>query len=337
MGAGSIDKIKESMKNILGAFYGILISLFLMAGCNSQTQPTITPTVTFKPMATSSPIATPTFLPPPTLAQPLPTKTPLPLPKGIFELFPEPIFDPISVPYNRVPNHDDIIKTAFGVVRQNSMVEENVLVDSTMGYGFFSLFWEEGDLDLTLIQPDGNEINPFIAASAQSNNYYISFISDPTRERYDVLTPLQVGIWKMRIFGKSTLITGSNYMIQVTSIAATSFSKHFDKEEYVSGDIIKLSASIEDNTSGSLLTPPQYVHGVSMQVIVEDPAKKQYSFILYDDGRHGDGKSDDGIYANAFSNTLLIGKYNFYLQISGKNNRDKQPFTREYFFSTVVK
>jgi len=47
-----------------------------------------------------------------------------------------------------------------------------------------------------------------------------------------------------------------------------------------------------------------------MQVIVEDPAKKQYSFELYDDGRHGDGKSDDGIYANAFSNTLHIGKYN---------------------------
>jgi hypothetical protein len=74
-----------------------------------------------------------------------------------------------------------------------------------------------------------------------------------------------------------------------------------------------------------------------MKVIVEDPAKKQYSFELYDDGLHGDGKSDDGVYANIFSNTLPIGKYNFYLQISGKNNRDKQPFAREYFFSTIVK
>jgi hypothetical protein len=88
---------------------------------------------------------------------------------------------------------------------------------------------------------------------------------------------------------------------------------------------------------GYLSAPPEYIHGVSMQIIVEDPAKKQYSFKLYDDGLHGDGKSDDGVYANAFGNTLLIGKYNFYLQISGKNNRDRQPFTREYFFSTVVK
>lgn len=73
-----------------------------------------------------------------------------------------------------------------------------------------------------------------------------------------------------------------------------------------------------------------------MQVTVEDPAQNQYSFDLYEDGRHGDGKADNGVYANAFGNTLTAGTYNFYVQISGVNDSNGLPFTREYFLSTVV-
>jgi hypothetical protein len=74
-----------------------------------------------------------------------------------------------------------------------------------------------------------------------------------------------------------------------------------------------------------------------MNITVEDPAKKQYSFELYDDGMHDDGKADDGVYGNVFTNTSIVGTYNTCLQISGKNNRAKEPFTREYHFSIVVK
>lgn len=73
-----------------------------------------------------------------------------------------------------------------------------------------------------------------------------------------------------------------------------------------------------------------------MQVAVEDPALNSYTFELYDDGLHGDGGADDGIYASTFTNTSLVGSYNFDLSVSGANLRDGQPFTREYSFSTLV-
>jgi hypothetical protein len=322
------------MKNILGVSRSILISLLLMTGCNNQVQPTNTPTATFKPTTTSSPIATPTFLPTFTPLPPFLITPPPLLPKGIFDPFRESIYEPADFV-------NDISKTAFGVISSGSTIEEKATLDTTQPRVVFSLFWKEGDLDLILTQPDGKVID---SSMAKSVKYYfdywthdrISFMSDSVSKKYYFLVP-QTGIWTIKILGKSTPVIGSNYMLQVTSMSATSFSKHFDKPEYTSGDIITLSASIEDGVSGSLLTPPEYIHNVSMKVIVEDPAKKQYSFELYDDGLHGDGKSDDGVYANTFSNTLPIGKYNFYLQISGKNNRDKQPFAREYFFSTVVK
>ena len=86
-----------------------------------------------------------------------------------------------------------------------------------------------------------------------------------------------------------------------------------------------------------MLAGRQYIHGVSMNITIEDPAKTQYSLELYDDGIHKDGKAGDGVYANTFTNTLIVGTYNIFLQISGKNNRAKEPFTREYFFSIEVK
>jgi hypothetical protein len=346
------------MKNILGFSLFFLMSTLLLAGCNNQVQLTSTVIVTASqtdtPLPTLFPISLSTFTPSP----PLPTSSPIPLPKGIFDPFQESIFDPITVPY-RVPNHDDIIKTAFGVVHQNSMVEENVLVDSTMGYGLFSLFWEEGDLDLTLIQPDGNEITPSMITPAQyfdprliKDYRSIISVSTPGRERYYIVYP-QIGQWKMRIFGKSVPANGSNYMIQITSMTATALFNIIDpndaknnskddaeykfaplqRNEHFSGEPIAFTFGIHDN----IMAGRKYIHGATMKITIEDPAKTQYSFELYDDGLHKDGKADDGVYANTFTNTSIAGTYNIYLQISGKNNRAQEPFTREYLFSIVVK
>ena len=121
-------------------------------------------------------------------------------------------------------------------------------------------------------------------------------------------------------------------MLQVTNMTAMEFSGHFDRQEYRSGEIIRLSAGVEDGVISY-----EYIHHIFIQAIVEDPAGKKYSLTLYDDGLHHDGNADDGVYAGAFWDTALPGKYNFYLQISGKNIRADQPFTREYYLSTTVR
>jgi hypothetical protein len=113
------------------------------------------------------------------------------------------------------------------------------------------------------------------------------------------------------------------------------FSVEPDKSEYFTGDPIVLTASVED----SLLdfpSQPEYILGLTMEVGVEDPAQNHHSFYLYDDGHHGDGGANDGVFANAFGNTSLVGSYNFNVQAFGVNNRHGQAFEREYALSAVV-
>jgi len=85
----------------------------------------------------------------------------------------------------------------------------------------------------------------------------------------------------------------------------------FDRKGYLPGDLIKLSASVNENYLHS-----ERIHGIVVKVVVEEPTLKRHSFYLYDDGTHGDEKADDGIYANTFENTLNIGIYKFYFQLS---------------------
>lgn len=225
---------------------------------------------------------------------------------------------------------ENVVKTASGIVPSGATVEESLQVDSTIGSMTFSLIWPGSDLDLTLVQPDGGVIDPSIAAADPD----ISVTSGSTYEFYKVFAP-QEGLWTLRIFGKSTPVAGEEYTITASAMDAMILSIDLDKTEYVTGEPIKLLASIEDSFSDAP-TNPEYILGVAMQVTVADPAQNQHSFELYDDGFHGDGEANDGVYANTFSSTSLAGSYNFKVQISGINNRHGQPFTREGVLSAVV-
>lgn len=225
---------------------------------------------------------------------------------------------------------EKVVRAVSGTVPSGATVEENVLVDSTMGSMTVSLLWPGSDLDLTLVQPDGSVIDPDVAGI----DPHITFTSGSTYEFYKIQAP-QPGAWTMRVFGKETSSNEEEYTIITSTRDAMLLSVDGDKSEYFAGDPIKLTASIEDSFSAAP-TGPEYIYGATMLVTAEDPALNQYAFELYDDGQHGDGGANDGVYANTFSNTSLAGSYNFNVHVSGLNNRDGQPFTREYILSQVV-
>ena len=316
------------MKNSFYAFLTFGAIGLAMASCGHVQPATVATVAVPLPPGTFTPTLplTPTLTPLPPFVAP-PTATLSPLPKGIFDPFPKEFYD-------------NTVKLSFGVILSGATIEEQVLVDSSIGNMRFTVFYRVGELDVTLTQPDGNLVNPSLAESDR----YISFYSDSYHQEYWIFAP-QPGVWSVRISGKSTPVTGSNYMLEASAVAATMISANFDQEKYFPGDPIKLSASIEDSISAAP-RGPEYIFGATWQVIVEDPERTQYSFGLYDDGLHGDGEADDGVYANIFDKTFLAGEYNFYIQISGENNRGyKVPdgfeppftsFTRVYFRSTVV-
>lgn len=226
--------------------------------------------------------------------------------------------------------NEEILWRANAMVPSGATVEETVLVDSTIGLVTFSLAWPGSDLDLTLVQPDGTIIDPTVAETDPN----IEFVSGSTYEFYKIFAP-QKGEWTLRIFGKSTSGPEEDYSIFASAADAMILSVDAEGDEHFAGDPIKLTASIEDSFLDSPIEP-EYIHGVAVQVTVNDPNNNESSFELYDDGLHGDGDSDDGIYANSFSNIGLEGSYNFNVQFSGNTNRDGQPFTREENLSLVV-
>lgn len=225
---------------------------------------------------------------------------------------------------------ESVVKRVSGTVLPNSTVEQNVAVDSTIGSMNFSINWPGSDLDLTLVRPDGMVVDPTVA----ENDPDIAFVSNLTYEFYTVYAP-QPGIWTMRIFGKSTDPSGEDFIASVSAMNSMILSVDVDKTDYFTGDSIKLTASVED---GSLVDPldTDYVHDLTAQVTVIDPGINTFAFELYDDGLHGDGNPDDGVYANTFDNTGLEGSYNFNVQISGNNIKYSQPFTREEALSISV-
>ena len=217
---------------------------------------------------------------------------------------------------------EKVVKAVSGTVGEPTV--PNVYVDTTMGAMTVSFSWKGNPLNLTLTQPNGNVID------SSTNNPNIKFTTGATYAFYTIRVP-QPGQWTMNISGA----VGDKYELFASTTDATILTVNADKDKYISGDPIKITASIEDSVSAAPTTP-EYIHGATMQVTVEDPALTQFAFDLYDDGLHNDGAADDGIYANAFAETALGGSYNFNVHIAGNNNRDGSPFTREYPLTAVV-
>lgn len=79
-------------------------------------------------------------------------------------------------------------------------------------------------------------------------------------------------------------------------------------EERVPGHPIRFAASLTDNAP---------ITGASVVAFVEKPDGVLGGAILFDDGNHGDGAADDGIYAGTFYQTGQQGSYNVTILAAG--------------------
>jgi hypothetical protein len=279
------------------AFIPVIPSIiWAMTGCGCPAQATGNPSSTDTPWATASPS--------PTTSRTLkPSPTPYPFPQGIFEPFPDEFYE-------------NTFKLAFGSVLQEEIAEEKILVDSSIGWAVFHLSWQSGDLDLTLVQPDGAVIDPSVAVPLDGPvlpKDRILFSSDSKTEFYEIRAPMR-GEWTAMIFGKSLPQTGSPYKLEGHGTSSLDVSVELDRNEYSPGDRIQLTASAMEG-----LFEPENLLEVVIMVTAKDPAGREYHFRLYDDGMHSDKTAGDGVFANAFGNTQLTGRYNFFIEINGDN------------------
>lgn len=95
-----------------------------------------------------------------------------------------------------------------------------------------------------------------------------------------------------------------------------------------------LTTPVEERTVGTpmgivvSLTDTGPVTGATVAVTVEDPDGTLRNLNLYDDGAHGDGEANDGIYANTYYQTGEHGSYTVFIDVSGTSSLSGA-FTRE--------
>ena len=287
---------------------------------------------------------------------------------GTYNFAPAP--DQLAEIYNTIAGavaNLQVLVRVDGVAQQGVTEEKNVLVDSSVSEAVFSVNWTNGnnDIDLTLRKPNGTIVTPAIAASDPD----IEYISAATYEYYRVRTPaLVAGTWKLRITGGSVTLSGKGviaspngeaYIGSVKGTTDLTLRARLGRGDYFTNEPVKLIISLSDTqpilnatvnvsvqppTSTSAAIPKNewvQVHGDTVpraKAIAElkrASRAAQTDVTLYDDGAHGDGAPNDGIYANVYTNATVQGTYQFTFNASGTSN-SSETFTRQAQVSTFV-
>ena len=238
---------------------------------------------------------------------------------------------------------EEIIASETDTIDEGETHTKIAQIDPTVTRATFGVSWPGSNLDLILTDPSGTIIDPNTAATDPN----VSFVSGSTYEHYIVTTPSS-GEWNMSIQGVSISLGGEDYAAIVTAQTVLSLDAYF---EYETTESITVLAALSD-----LLGP---ISGADIEIVVQVPqqslsewkdvggkkgdkvpttslrqpisvlksSRSADVFSLYDDGDHGDGQANDGVYGNIYSDTYSIGSYIFSFEASGLTN-DGNPFTR---------
>jgi hypothetical protein len=213
-----------------------------------------------------------------------------------------------------------------------------------------------------LRKPDGTSIN--LASAGSDPN--IEYIAGPTYKYYRIHTPILVpGNWQMLITGGSisaapainqmtALSSGEPYTVRVTAAANLTMRASLNRNDYQVSQPAQMTVTLSDN---------QPILGASVNVSVEAPsqaalairagkwiefngdtipdpaiaarimsanlaAATSATIQLFDDGLHGDGAANDGVYGNQFTGFSQAGTYVFSFSASGTSTAGGT-FTRQ--------
>jgi PKD repeat protein len=190
-----------------------------------------------------------------------------------------------------------------------------ISVNSTDVKADFRVCWADGDLTLVLYTPNGTVINK----STAMNNSDIDYFENTSYKfrHYTVQNP-ETGNWTMEITAINVSNSGENYTaliyLETSLILDISVDKYlFDPNQYM-------------NISANLMNNDIAVIGASVTAKIHKPDNTTENITLYDDGLHRDNQTNDGIYANTYTNTSVSGTY--HIAASATGNLDGEEFER---------
>ncbi len=207
-----------------------------------------------------------------------------------------------------------------GEIKQGQVVTKSASIDSSVTQATFEDSWEGSNLNLVLYTPSGVKIDPKMAASDPN----IIFIKESNFAYYIVKKP-QKGVWKLVSTGvdvpKTEIFTAAVYLISNLKITAKT-----NKPSYLPNELIKLTTTI---TQGNA----KLFKKVITATIIK-PNNSKETIRLYDNGKNGDNKANDGVYTAIYKNTNLMGVYKIITTSNGTIGTGK--YERTAFNQIVV-
>jgi len=220
-----------------------------------------------------------------------------------------------------------LVHTPFlsGVISTGQSITKTVHINSD-GVTRFHLMWDLGDLDLSLIDPNGVVIDP-VVADGDANIEYLSLgvEGDTSLETY-IITNTIPGIWTFDIYGVDTASSEQIFTVFAEMESLLLLEIGTDQDRYQQNESALITASL-------MVSPTTPVLGSTVIATTNRPDATTDSLTLYDDGAHGDGAEDDGIYANAYNNTNLGGVYSLFVTAEGTQASSDYQRADETIFS----
>lgn len=162
----------------------------------------------------------------------------------------------------------------------------------------FSRKISPNEISISLRDPTGNLID------RQTVREGVTYISEEGYELYTIVNPVS-GIWKAIIKGRSDVkldITISTWGKTELKIISSIL-----KSEYFVGDTIPIAAYL--SIEGQRIASQDFLKNLRFNTEITKPNNKTEIISLYDDGKHSDSSSADGIYGNLFIATTTPGDY----------------------------
>jgi formylglycine-generating enzyme required for sulfatase activity len=198
-----------------------------------------------------------------------------------------------------------VIEVNAGDIAQDDVISGSFLVNASE-HGQFHLNWPEGDLTLTLVDPNGHTL-----LDSDSGVTILSTSMGFGRVTIVDVASLEPGTWMYQIEGASVPapINYRLYLVPETPIVLNSTLPEWQPN----GSAVNLSATLIDGSNSQVPGAT-----VSANVILPDGTEELIN--LFDDGSHNDGSAGDGQYGAAFSNTSQGGSYSILFTASGSYN-----------------
>ncbi len=209
-----------------------------------------------------------------------------------------------------------------GTLDQGNITNLNVAFDASTTVTL-NLLASAGGVNFTLKDPSGNSINSTSPQTNPNVNYVqtVDSISGIVSTTYTITSPAQ-GNWTATLNGTGLTQSSIGYQLFVSGDSSVALQPttasffHNSQEAVIGCSLLNMGA-----------TPPTPITVASITAQIVYPDGTVNTQTLVDDGFHGDGVPNDGVYGAILPNITEPGQYYVTYSAAG-NYAPNQPFTR---------